>query len=192
MVLSNFLWHVIAHAVTPTLMLHGTFLLEIEQWANTQSRSHCQFWREKTLRGRTTNMGSKISLLVYEWPLILCKILVYEWVNFSKCPQIWAKIGSKFTTFWGEKRDFAENLGQNWADWYMKGSLFLKKWYLYDLLSNSAATHLYQNQTWVPREITHNLPVSQLWCSHTIRYLRFNKWQHHIPIKHNNGIVFFH
>ena len=29
---------------------------------------------QKTLRGCATNMGSKISLLVYEWPLIKCKI----------------------------------------------------------------------------------------------------------------------
>ena len=29
---------------------------------------------QKTLRGYAANMGSKINLLVYEWPLIRCKI----------------------------------------------------------------------------------------------------------------------
>ena len=39
--------------------------------------------------GLASNMGSKISLLVYEWPLIKCKIWVHEWVDFSKSSQIW-------------------------------------------------------------------------------------------------------
>ena len=30
---------------------------------------------QKTLRGRAANIGSKIILLVYEWPLIKCRIL---------------------------------------------------------------------------------------------------------------------
>ena len=63
---------------------------------------------QKTLQHCATTMGSKISLLVYQWPLIVCKILtqnylrkyedwrkksgklcqnldrlVYEWVTFS-------------------------------------------------------------------------------------------------------------
>ena len=54
---------------------------------------------QKTLRGCTTNMGSKINLLVYEWSLIKLQNLVYEWVDFFK----------------------------NWADWYMNWSLFLEK-----------------------------------------------------------------
>ena len=39
---------------------------------------------------------------------------VFEWVNFSKFSQIWAKIGSNLK--FGKMGDFAKN----WADWYMK------------------------------------------------------------------------
>ena len=48
--------------------------------------------------------------------------LVYEWVNFSKFAQIWAKIGSNLRTF--EKMG---DLAQNKTDWFMNGSLFLEK-----------------------------------------------------------------
>ena len=53
--------------------------------------------------------------------------LVYEWVNFSKFPNvepILAEILEK-------SGDFAQNLAPKWADWYMNGSLFLKNWYLH-------------------------------------------------------------
>ena len=40
--------------------------------------------------------------------------LVCEWVNFLK------KILEKLD-------DFAQNVAQNWTDWYMNGSLFLEK-----------------------------------------------------------------
>ena len=74
---------------------------------------------QKTLRGCATNMGSKISLLVYEWPLIKCKIwymngsIFQNWLKFKK---ILEKIGN-----------FVQNLAQNWANWYVNGLLFLVK-----------------------------------------------------------------
>ena len=56
--------------------------------------------------------------------------LVYEWVDFSKVPQIWAKIGSSLRNL-EKSGDFDQNLAKNWTDWYMNGSLFLENWYLY-------------------------------------------------------------
>ena len=52
--------------------------------------------------------------------------LVYEWVDFSKFSKIGAKIGSNLRTYLKKSGDFAQNLAQNWADWYMNGSLFLE------------------------------------------------------------------
>ena len=67
---------------------------------------------QKTLRGRATIMGSKISLTVYQSStLILCKTGL--WYKFKK-------IGGG-----GEMGNFGQNLAQNLPDWYMNGSLFL-------------------------------------------------------------------
>ena len=38
---------------------------------------------QKTLWGRAANMGSKISRLVYQWPLILCTIWCMNWSSFQ-------------------------------------------------------------------------------------------------------------
>ena len=54
---------------------------------------------QKSLRGCAANMSSKISLLVYEWPLIKCKIWYTKGSIFSKFGQIWAKIGSNLRKF---------------------------------------------------------------------------------------------
>ena len=56
--------------------------------------------------------------------------LVYEWVDFSQFSQIWAKIGSNLRKFLKNRAILLkiwENLVQNWADWYINGSLFLEK-----------------------------------------------------------------
>ena len=46
---------------------------------------------------------------------------MYEWVDFSKFPQIFMKILEK-------TGNFAQYLAQNWTDWYMNGChFFLKK-----------------------------------------------------------------
>ena len=41
----------------------------------------------ETLGGCATNMGSKISLLVYEWPLIKCKIWYMNGSIFQRFPK---------------------------------------------------------------------------------------------------------
>ena len=79
----------------------------------------------KTLQGCAANMGSKISLLVYKMTPYKMQNLVYEWVDFSKFGQIWAKIGSK--KIYEKISIFIQNLTQNWADWYMNGLRFLEK-----------------------------------------------------------------
>ena len=69
--------------------------------------------------------------------------LVYEWVDFSKFEPKLAQLFTKME----KSGDFAQNLFQNWADWYMNESLFLEKnWYLYGSTFNFAAAHPYQNQ----------------------------------------------
>ena len=85
----------------------------------------------KDSTGMCPNMSSKISHLVYEWPLIKGKIWYMNGLIFPIFP-ILEKSG-----------DFA----QNWAKWI---TFSWKFWYLYGLLSNSAQVHPYQNQTWVP------------------------------------------
>ena len=54
------------------------------------------------------NMGSKISLLVYEWPFIKMQNMVYEWVNFSNFSQIWTRIGSYLNNIFEIFCDFAQ------------------------------------------------------------------------------------
>ena len=95
---------------------------------------------QKTLRGCAANMGSKISLLVCEWPLIKCKIwymILMDGSIFQKLVilfKIWLKIGP---------------IG------ILMGYFFLKNFswktgICMGLLSNPVAAHPYQNQTWVP------------------------------------------
>ena len=54
-----------------------------------------------------------------------CKMqnLLYEWVNFQNCP----KFDAKFKEILEKLGNFAQNLAQKWANWYMNGSLFLEK-----------------------------------------------------------------
>ena len=96
---------------------------------------------QKTLRWCAVNMGSKISLLVYEWPLIKCKI----WYMNGSIFQNLAKIGSNLRKFWTMVILFKIGPIGIWM-----GYFFLKNWYLYGLLSNSVVGHPYQNQTLVP------------------------------------------
>ena len=81
---------------------------------------------QKTLRGCAANMGSKISLLVYEWPLIRCKI----WYMNGTIFKIWPNLSQnwlKFKKILEKIGNFVQNLAQNRADWYMNGLLFLEK-----------------------------------------------------------------
>ena len=83
----------------------------------------------KNPTGCTANMGSKISLLVYEWPL-------------KKC-EIWYMNGSIFQNF---LRWFCSKLGRlvhKWVTFSWKIGICM------GLISNSSTARPYQNQTWV-------------------------------------------
>ena len=76
--------------------------------------------------------------------------LVYEWVDFSKFGQIWAKIGWNLRKFW-------KKLVILFKIWPKIGPIGIwmvtfswKTGICMGLLSNSVAAHPYQNQTWVP------------------------------------------
>ena len=59
-------------------------------WAYTYVTNRWGYSLQKTLRGSAPNMGSRISLLIYQ-PL--------KWINFSIFSKIWAKIGSNSRKF---------------------------------------------------------------------------------------------
>ena len=81
---------------------------------------------QKTLWGCATNMGSKISLLVYEWSLIKCQIWYVNGSIYKSFPNL-SQIGLNLRKFWKKLCDFVQNLFGNWSNWYMNGSLFLEK-----------------------------------------------------------------
>ena len=56
------------------------------------SINHRGYPEQKTLQGCAANMGSKISLLVYEWPLIKCKIWYTNGSSFKNYPNIEPKL----------------------------------------------------------------------------------------------------
>ena len=86
---------------------------------------------QKTLRGCAANMGSKISLLVYEWPIIKCKIWYMNGSIFSKFGQIWAKIGSNLRKFWKKLVILFKIWPKIGPIGILMGYFFLKNWYLY-------------------------------------------------------------
>ena len=104
---------------------------------------HPQYSVQKTLRGCATNMGSKISLLVYERLLMKCKIWYINGLIFQNLSQKWLKL----IKFW-----------KNWVILLKIGPIGIYKWVTFSwkigtcmgLLSNSVKTHPCQNQTWVP------------------------------------------
>ena len=81
---------------------------------------------QKTLRGFAANMGSKINLLVYEWPLLKCKSGIWMGWFFKIWPNL-SQNWLKFKKILEKIGNFVQNLAQNWADWYMNGLLFLEK-----------------------------------------------------------------
>ena len=83
---------------------------------------------QKTQWGCAANMGSKISLSVYEWPLIKCKIWYMIGLIFQKFPKFEPKLAKILEKSW----DFAQNLAKNWIDWYINRTLFLENWYMYE------------------------------------------------------------
>ena len=92
------------------------------------------------LQGCAANMGSKISLLVYEWPLIKWKIWYMNGSIFKNFPKFEPKILSGKNPKIGQK---LSRLLYEWVTFSWKISIWM------GLLSNSAAAHRYQNQTWV-------------------------------------------
>ena len=90
----------------------------------------------------------------YEWPLIKCQIWYMKWVDFSKFSQIWAKI-VQLGKFWKNQVIMLKIWSK--IDIWM-GHFFWNTGICVGLLSNSAAAHLYQNQTWLPPRV---------WCQST-------------------------
>ena len=80
---------------------------------------------QKTLRGCAANMDSKISLLVYEWPLKNEKSGIWMGRFFKILPNL-SQL-AQFKKILEKICNFVQNLAQNWADWYMNGLLFLEK-----------------------------------------------------------------
>ena len=102
------------------------------------------------------NMGSKISLLVYEWPLIKCKIWYMNGLIFQKFPKFEPKLGSNLRKFCKNRVILLKIWLKIGPIGMWMGHFFLKNLYLYlylvFVLSNFVAAHPYQNQTWVPPE----------------------------------------
>ena len=104
--------------------------------------------RQKIIWVRATSMGSKISLLVIWMTAYKKPNLVYKWVDFSKFPQTWAKIGLDLRRLWKICVILLKILPKIKQIGTLMGQYFLKTWYLLDtfigLLSKSAAAHPYQ------------------------------------------------
>ena len=83
---------------------------------------------------------------------------------------------------------FAQNLAQNPADWYMNGSLFLKK-FIYVWVYFQISWRPYQNQTWVPpppsSHSSTRVPsmVRYTDCAVATTVLHFDSYETHIPGK---------
>ena len=56
---------------------------------------------------------------------------MYEWVNFSKVPQIWAKIGSNLRKFWKNRVILLKIWPKIGPIGIRMSRFFLKNWYLY-------------------------------------------------------------
>ena len=98
--------------------------------------------RQKIIWVRATSMGSKISLLVIWMTAYKKPNLVYKWVDFSKVPQTWAKIGLALRKFWKNCVILLKILPKIKQIGTFMGQYFLKTWYLLGtfigLLSKSA------------------------------------------------------
>ena len=116
--------HTMLHLFTITL---STNISSIRHGITIGVRTRILFWTrwggdsvQKILQGRAANIS--IWMTPYK-----TQHLVYEWVNFSKIFRNLGQNWPKFKKIWEESGDFAQNLVQNWADWYTNGSVFLEK-----------------------------------------------------------------
>ena len=98
--------------------------------------------RQKIIWVRATSMGTKISLLVIWMTAYKKPNLVYKWVDFSKVPQTWAKIGLALRKFWKNCVILLKILPKIKQIGTLMGQYFLKTWHLLGtfigLLSKSA------------------------------------------------------
>ena len=88
-------------------------------WTNNLDPGGGGYLVQKTLQRCAANMGSKISLLVYEWPLIRCKIWYMNGSIFPNLSQNWLKF-----------KKILEKIG-NFVHGIWMSYFFLKNWYLY-------------------------------------------------------------
>ena len=90
--------------------------------------------------------------------------------------------------------DFAENLAQNWADWYKNGSLFSWKIGIcMGLLSNFAAACPYQNQSTPPPRSIYRWVIKYdkpIW--YTLKILGKNQYLRHIQKNHQFESEVYH
>ena len=96
----------------------------------------------KTLRGCTANMGSKISLFVYKWPLMKCKIwcmngLIFQ--NFPKFDPNWLKFKKILEKSWVILLKSWRKIGRIGI---LMGHFFLKNWYLYGIYFQTLRWHI--------------------------------------------------
>ena len=73
--------------------------------------------------GCAVNMGSKISLMVYDWPLIKCKIWYMNGSIFQNLTKI-PKIGSNLRNFFGPGQLVYECVTPSYKNWYLYGVYF--------------------------------------------------------------------
>ena len=116
---------------------------------------------QKTLRRRATNMGSKISLLVYEWPLKNVEFGIWMGWFFSKFSPIWTKIGSKLRKFWTNQEILLKIWSKIGPIGIWMGHFFWKNWYLY------RSTLKFRGGTSLPKP---NLSYP------TGQFFRYNSW----------------
>ena len=84
-----------------------------------------------TLQGCAANMGSKISLLVYEWPRIKCKICYMNGLIFQHFPKFEPKLAQILRKFWKNWVILLKIWQKIGPIGIRMGQLFWKNWYLY-------------------------------------------------------------
>ena len=103
---------------------------------------------QKTLRGCAADMVSKISHLVYEWPIIKHRFWYLNgsiFQNFPKLSQNWLKFIRKF---WKNRTILLKIRAKIGQIGIWMGHCFLKNWYLYGPTFKFCGG-MHDDQTWV-------------------------------------------
>ena len=108
-------------------------------------------YKRPYVRGCAANMGSKISLLVYELPFIKCRIWYMNGSIFQNLTKFELKLAQILRKFWKNQVILLKI-------WSKIGLIGIYIWVHFSwrigicmgLHSNFAATPPYQNQIWVP------------------------------------------